>query len=309
MKILVIGDAMFDKYTYARNYRQSPEDSDIPVFDVDHEEVVLGGALNVAANIASLSENNQVSYSGIIYRGHWPCQMESVKIEHDLVHFVDYTMIKHRLIDNTRRKQVVRIDHHKRFKGDDVYFMAEIASTKRYKSRLKDFDYIVISDYDKGTVMDFFVEGLDNFDKPIFVDTKKSDLSQWSKLPRCLVKINAAEFERCSNVKSVNLIVTDGKYGSTYSPIDGCVEANVEGQAVENANVIGAGDVYLAALVNDFAFRCGSKVEFTPLHVRAAMAQADFAARASVRSFGTTVVTPKDIEQEIALDDDYRHAG
>ena len=52
-KILVIGDLMLDKFTYGDVIRISPE-APVPVLHVNHEENYIGGAGNVARNIAAL---------------------------------------------------------------------------------------------------------------------------------------------------------------------------------------------------------------------------------------------------------------
>src|SRR5579862_709042 len=52
-RILVVGDIMLDRFVYARVSRISPE-APVPVLAVEREVVSLGGAGNVARNIASL---------------------------------------------------------------------------------------------------------------------------------------------------------------------------------------------------------------------------------------------------------------
>src|SRR5262245_25601619 len=52
--ILVIGDAMLDKFIAGRVTRISPE-APVPVVIFDHESRRMGGAANVAHNIAALS--------------------------------------------------------------------------------------------------------------------------------------------------------------------------------------------------------------------------------------------------------------
>ena len=52
-KVLIVGDAMLDAYMWGNIHRQSPE-SDVPVVDIEKHEKRLGGAANVAKNIASL---------------------------------------------------------------------------------------------------------------------------------------------------------------------------------------------------------------------------------------------------------------
>ena len=52
-RVLVVGDAMLDRYLYGSVDRISPE-APVPVVRVTREEERLGGAANVALNIKSL---------------------------------------------------------------------------------------------------------------------------------------------------------------------------------------------------------------------------------------------------------------
>src|ERR1700744_3706019 len=52
-RVLVVGDVMLDRFVYARVSRISPE-APVPVLAVERETATLGGAGNVARNIASL---------------------------------------------------------------------------------------------------------------------------------------------------------------------------------------------------------------------------------------------------------------
>ena len=51
--VLVVGDAMLDKFIVGRVTRISPE-APVPVVAFDHESYRIGGAANVAHNIAAL---------------------------------------------------------------------------------------------------------------------------------------------------------------------------------------------------------------------------------------------------------------
>ena len=51
--VLIIGDVMLDHFVIGRVDRISPE-APVPVVQFDHDEYRLGGAANVAHNIASL---------------------------------------------------------------------------------------------------------------------------------------------------------------------------------------------------------------------------------------------------------------
>src|SRR5476649_1488331 len=52
-KILVIGDLMLDEFLWGKVTRISPE-APVPVVDIQRRAIYLGGAANVARNLASL---------------------------------------------------------------------------------------------------------------------------------------------------------------------------------------------------------------------------------------------------------------
>src|SRR5437763_2566274 len=52
-RIAVLGDLMLDRYLWGRVDRISPE-APVPVVEIERESVSLGGAGNVAANLAAL---------------------------------------------------------------------------------------------------------------------------------------------------------------------------------------------------------------------------------------------------------------
>ncbi|MEO1437494.1 MAG: PfkB family carbohydrate kinase, partial [Bacteroidota bacterium] len=56
MDILVIGDVMVDRYLFGQVHRISPE-APVPIVDLEYTEDRLGGAANVALNLASLEAN------------------------------------------------------------------------------------------------------------------------------------------------------------------------------------------------------------------------------------------------------------
>jgi rfaE bifunctional protein kinase chain/domain len=61
--IMVVGDIMLDRYLWGTVSRISPE-APVPVVDINKEEHLLGGASNVAKNIASLG--GKVSLVGVV---------------------------------------------------------------------------------------------------------------------------------------------------------------------------------------------------------------------------------------------------
>ena len=83
MKILVIGDAILDKYIWGAIRRQSPEDATVPVVDFVDQEYRLGGCLNVAANVKSLSKRGVEVFVSSIMSDYTGNLLKEKKISYD----------------------------------------------------------------------------------------------------------------------------------------------------------------------------------------------------------------------------------
>ena len=100
MKFLVVGDVMLDRYTYVSSNRKAAE-AEIPVWDIDSEEWRLGGAANVAHNLKSLDEENEVTLFGFIdSRTRRLCDQSGIRLVGQLV--VPGVMQKRRYVSNGR---------------------------------------------------------------------------------------------------------------------------------------------------------------------------------------------------------------
>jgi bifunctional ADP-heptose synthase (sugar kinase/adenylyltransferase) len=136
---------------------------------------------------------------------------------------------KIRLIDSRSGHHITRIDR-------DV--LAVPLDVINFSS--SDYDAIVISDYNKGTVTYGLVEDLiKDSTCPVYVDTKKTDLKRFEG---AVVKINSLEKSLATSFPT-ELIVTQGKAGARYK---GTV---YPAPAIEVTDVCGAGDTFLASLV------------------------------------------------------------
>ena len=105
-----------------------------------------------------------------------------------------------------------------------------------------DYNAVIISDYDKGFVTPDNIKFIvNNFKCPIFVDSKKNDLSEYEN---CIIKINEIEYKRVLKFpKNYELIVTLGDRGAIYK--DKIIPTN----KVNVFDVSGAGDTFIASLV------------------------------------------------------------
>lgn len=105
------------------------------------------------------------------------------------------------------------------------------------------YDAVVISDYNKGCISYELVEEiLQQFKGPVFIDTKKTDLARFEG---AFIKINSLENSLAKTLPT-QTIVTLGKQGCEYA---GQV---YPAPKVEVADVCGAGDTFLAALVYQY---------------------------------------------------------
>jgi D-beta-D-heptose 7-phosphate kinase/D-beta-D-heptose 1-phosphate adenosyltransferase len=220
--ILLIGDDCIDVYQYGNVDRISPE-APVPVFESVSEESRPGMAANVLANLVALG-----------------C---TVNYLHGA------TSVKTRLIDLRSRQQVLRIDNDNYSEALEI----ETAIPKGYHA-------IVISDYNKGTVSHELIEQLrQDFDGPIFVDTKKSELESCKG---CIVKINNLEYHRLTSECS-DLIVTLGKDGARYK------NTIYPAPRIEIADVTGAGDTFLSAVCYEYLRSNGNMDQAIEFAIRA----------------------------------------
>lgn len=202
-KILLIGDDCVDFYQHGIVERLSPE-APVPIFKKTKQISLPGMASNVEENLKALG-CEVISYKGA-------------------------KSTKTRLIDQRSHYHIVRID-------DDV-----ISTALDYDQiSFSDVDAIVISDYDKGYVSyDLIEKIIKNSFCPVFIDTKKQDLSRFEG---AIVKINELEYSKIKSECS-DLIITRGSKDTIIKNLGMSLPA----AATEVVDVTGAGDTFLSAL-------------------------------------------------------------
>lgn len=206
LKILLIGDSCYDYYHYGEVKRISPE-APIPILDFHHVTKKCGMASNVYENLKALGAD---------------------------VHIVtSFLENKRRYIDKKTGQQLLRVDEKI---NEEIYEDVEAPL-------LSNYDAIVISDYNKGFLSYENIEKIiETFHGPIFIDTKKNDLSRFES---AIVKINELEYEGATSYCS-SVIVTRGGKNVTYGK-DIYIPPKVDAH-----DVCGAGDTFLAALAFEY---------------------------------------------------------
>jgi len=209
LRVLLIGDSCEDIYHFGRTDRISPE-APVPIFQMVNSFSHAGMASNVKENLSNF-------YITVDFL------TNSEKI------------YKERYIDDTSKQHLLRVD-----KGENE--KVKPLSIKRLdKLNLDDYDGILLSDYDKGFITSDLASHITKtFNKPIFVDSKKQDLSSFSD---CIIKLNEKESKNIDRLPSnCELIITLGSRGAKWNnKLFPC-------SAVDIFDPCGAGDTFFAAL-------------------------------------------------------------
>jgi D-beta-D-heptose 7-phosphate kinase/D-beta-D-heptose 1-phosphate adenosyltransferase len=151
-RIGVVGDFMLDRYVWGTATRLSPEAA-VPVVDFVSQTDCLGGAGNVAANLAALGA--RVTPFGVTGSDEAARGLRAALVAlgmGDKGVLTDprrLTTMKTRVI--ARHQQVVRVDREERRALPHALEQSLIA---RIKASLPRLDALVVSDYDKGVVTD-----------------------------------------------------------------------------------------------------------------------------------------------------------
>jgi len=151
-RIGVAGDFMLDRYVWGSATRLSPE-APVPVVDFAKESQVLGGAGNVAMNLAALGatvfpfgvvgedEDGRAIRSCVTATG-----MTGKGVLEDGLRI---TTVKTRIV--ARHQQIVRVDRERR---EPLSRPLEDRLVRAIKAALPRLDALVVSDYDKGVITD-----------------------------------------------------------------------------------------------------------------------------------------------------------
>lgn len=292
-QILVLGDVMLDEYYFSDVERISPE-APIPVAHVKSIERRLGGAANVANNLAHLGANviliGQVGLDSDaeVYEK----LLDESNIQHYLIKRKDFSTIrKIRII--SQNQQMLRVD----FEQPKKITSKEVKEIRDFLSK-ESFDIILLSDYNKGFFTRELVEMLKNFGKKILVDPKPQNIDLFKGVYAMfpneieLNKIIPGDLSYVEKGKlfvkkfDSNLFLTRGSKGAAIFTKDGTF-SEIPAEAKSVYDVTGAGDTFFAvcslALSENFDF-------FTSAML------ANTAAGIVVSKIGTSVVEPDELK-------------
>ena len=292
-KVLIVGDAMLDRYWYGAVERISPE-APVPVVRVTREEERIGAAANVAYNAVCLGA--QASFIGVVGDDEPGRKLEALMQASQIATHLSrdsslQTTVKLRVIG--RAQQLIRLDFEN---TPDHYALA--AQTQTFKDLLQSHQAVLFSDYAKGglahvtTMIDLALAA----GKPVLIDPKGSDYARYKNAT--VITPNSAELQqvigswhsedelrtKAQNLRtSLNLdalLFTRSEDGMSLYDKDG--DLHVKAQAREVFDVTGAGDTVIATLASLVA---------AGLTLREAMPHANRAGGIVVGKFGTATVT------------------
>ncbi|MBI4665965.1 MAG: D-glycero-beta-D-manno-heptose-7-phosphate kinase [Nitrospinae bacterium] len=265
-RVMVVGDVILDIYVRGVIERISPE-APAQVLEITGEEILLGGAANVAANAAALGADARLvglvgkdsaaqALRGLLKKRKIPS--ESLVIDQTRP-----TTTKTRFM--AMRQQMLRVDRERRHTAPPDAMEKMLA---RIRANIGKCDGLIISDYGKGALPDKFLEKLIALarasGKMVVVDPKGRDYSKYRGAT--IITPNRKEASLASGVdikdeddyrqaaerlfeitKAQHILITRGEEGMTVFHRRGR-GVHLPAEALEVFDVSGAGDTVIAAL-------------------------------------------------------------
>ncbi|MDP3823039.1 MAG: D-glycero-beta-D-manno-heptose-7-phosphate kinase [Burkholderiales bacterium] len=296
-RVLVVGDAMLDRYWHGAVDRISPE-APVPVVKVTREEERIGAAANVAYNVATLGA--KASFLGVVGDDEPGHRLEALLRETGIATHLKRdaglrTTVKLRVIG--RHQQLLRMD----FESEPDH-EALASQTEAFAALAPDHDAILFSDYGKGGlahITSMIAQGR-ALGKAVLIDPKGSDYARYAgatvitpnrlELQQVVgawrddAELRAKAQQLRKGLRLDALLVTLGEDGMTMFDEQG--DVHVKAQAREVFDVTGAGDTVIATLAALVA---------AGMSPREAMPLANKAGGIVVGKFGTATVSYEEL--------------
>ncbi len=299
VKVLIVGDIMFDRYWGGNVSRISPE-APVPVVNLDKTSLLPGGAANVAANIAGLGAKAYLV--GVIGDDAEAKMFSNILVEANisagfLVPLKNrQTTVKTRIV--AHNQHIVRIDQ------EDTHILSkedEQLVLNKIETIINEVDIVIISDYAKGLITDNLAKRLitkvASLQKKILVDPKGKNYSKYNgatlltpNQKEAVQATNLDEYEKepveksgkilLENLSLEALLITRGEKGMTLFEKNKEI-VHLEALARNVYDVTGAGDTVIAAL----AVMLASGADF-----KEAARIANISAGLVVEQIGTTAI-------------------
>jgi D-beta-D-heptose 7-phosphate kinase/D-beta-D-heptose 1-phosphate adenosyltransferase len=308
--VLCVGDLMLDEFVYGEVSRISPE-APAPVIAVQRSETDIGGAGNVARNIASLGA--RCIFVGLVGEDEAGARLKAELGRESLIESVLVcdpsrpTTRKVRFVSEHFSTHMLRADWESTAPASAPTEQQLIDAILPLLPRA---DIVLLSDYAKGVltarVIRNVIDAARKLGKRVIVDPKSANLAIYRGAT--LLKPNRKEFaeatrSRLDSEKSIAdgaqeimqladceaVLVTQSEHGMTLVPRHGEV-IHVPGLPVRVRDVSGAGDTVAAVVAVTLA--AGADWE-------AALRMANAAAAVAVSKKGAAVVTAAELRRKI----------
>lgn len=305
-RILVVGDLMLDRFSYGSVGRISPE-APAAVINLERVEEAVGGAGNVARNIASLDARcDLVGMVGTDEAAKAICNCLAAlpNVEAHLVHSPDrVTTVKSRFVAKLHNTHLLRADIEDasaispELQQKVVLIVAEL---------MPQVNAVLLSDYSKGLLTDDairkIIEHARDAGKPVIVDPKGQRYERYTGADFITPNLNelgqavgvpvdteehqlAAARKLLEMTESRAILVTRGEQGVLVVAAEGEARSFIA-TARRVIDVSGAGDTLIASFA--LALASGAPI------VNAARL-ANYAAGIAVSKFGTACVTQEEL--------------
>ncbi|HXH46841.1 MAG TPA: D-glycero-beta-D-manno-heptose-7-phosphate kinase [Bradyrhizobium sp.] len=308
--VLCIGDIMLDEFVYGEVSRISPE-APAPVIAAQRSEIHVGGAGNVARNVASLGA--RCTFVGLVGEDEAGARLKAAL---DELAAIESVLVRDPSRPTTRKVRFVSehfSTHMLRADWEQALPASDDVETKLIDAILPQIaraDIVLLSDYAKGVltarVIRHTIDAARKLGKPVIVDPKSLNWAIYRGAT--LLTPNRKEFSeatrsRAETVQSIveasedvmrladceAILVTQGEHGMTLVPRNGQA-VHVPAFPVKVRDVSGAGDTVAAAIA--VALAAGADWD-TALRV------ANAAAAVAVGKQGTASVSAAELRRKI----------
>ena len=308
--VLCIGDLMLDEFVYGEVSRISPE-APTPVIAAQRSEIHIGGAGNVARNVASLGA--RCIFVGLVGEDDAGVRLKAAL---DELTAIENVLVRDSSRPTTRKVRFVSehfSTHMLRADWEQALPASDEIETKLIEAILPQIaraDLVLLSDYAKGVltarVIRHTIDAARKLGKPVIVDPKSLNWAIYRGAT--LLTPNRKEFSEATRSRADTLqsivdasedvmrladceaiLVTQGEHGMTLVPRGG-EAVHVPAFPVKVRDVSGAGDTVAAALAVSLA---------TGADWDTALRMASAAAAVAVGKQGTASVSAAELRRKI----------
>ena len=308
--VLCVGDLMLDEFVYGEVSRISPE-APAPVIAVQRSEINIGGAGNVARNVASLGA--RCIFVALVGEDEAGAKLKAALAQQDLIESV---LVSDSARPTTRKVRFVS-EHFSTHMLRADWELASPASAEVEQKLIQTIlpllprvDIVLLSDYAKGVltarVIRNVIDAARRLGKRVIVDPKSANFAIYRGAT--LLTPNRKEFAEATRSRANSeqdiaaaaqdamtladceaILVTQSEHGMTLVPRSGDA-IHVPAHPVKVRDVSGAGDTVVAMLA--VALAAGADWE-------TALRMANATAAVAVSKKGTAIVTAAELRRKI----------